>query len=155
MAQAAEPALEASACAQSPVLVLSSRGEALLEVRMHLRRGRLQLRLPAAKRGAMSTGSSAQLLSKVSCLRRCQTSALLSFQPAERQVWISRSARAGCLELGVIPCFSCLTRRRCQSIMPSSGGGQARISTARCPEGAIGRAWRQGAARQPAPGAVP
>ena len=64
-----EPAPGASASAQSPVLALSSRGEAILEVSMHLRRGRLLLRLPATDREGTSPSSDTQLLSKVIFLK--------------------------------------------------------------------------------------
>ena len=54
---------------QSPVLVLSSRNEAILEVSMHLRTGRMQLRLPPQQAHSLSHESSAApLLKKV---RQC------------------------------------------------------------------------------------
>ena len=56
-----------AAGAQSPVLVLSSRHEAILEVSMHLRTGRMQLKLPLQQAHSLSHESSAApLLKKVS-----------------------------------------------------------------------------------------
>ena len=49
---------------QSSVLVLSSRGEAVLEVSMHLRTGRMQLRLPVQQVQSLGHESSAALLLK-------------------------------------------------------------------------------------------
>lgn len=58
-----------AAFTRSPVLVLCSRGEAILEVSMHLRNGRAQLKLPAQQTGSLSHDSSAgHLLKKVRCL---------------------------------------------------------------------------------------
>ena len=73
-----ESAPRASASAQSPLLVLSSRAEAILEVSMHLRRGRLLLRLPATDRKRTGPSSSAQLLSKVISHGLLQTSSSVS-----------------------------------------------------------------------------
>ena len=58
-----------AAFARSPVLVLCSRGEAILEVSMHLRKGRVQLKLPTQQTGSLSYDSSAgHLLKKVRLL---------------------------------------------------------------------------------------
>jgi len=58
-----------AAFTRSPVLVLCSRGEAILEVSMHLQKGRAQLKLPAQQTGSLSHDSSAgHLLKKVRCL---------------------------------------------------------------------------------------
>lgn len=58
-----------AAFARSPLLVLCSRGEAILEVSMHLRTGRAQLKLPAQQTGSLSHDCSAgHLLKKVRIL---------------------------------------------------------------------------------------
>ena len=67
--QSSPPAVSwdpSAAFTRSPVLVLCSRGEAILEVSMHLRKGRVQLKLPAQQTGSLGhDSSSGHLLKKV------------------------------------------------------------------------------------------